>query len=180
MSAATPEGTGPHGEPKGRGSRWAIVGVLLGLVVAAAIVVPRIGAGDEGPAQPAPEAWDPRVQDLVRFVEAERGLTFEHPVPVDFLTPEQFRDELTTEATDISPKDQRELQATEAILRALGLLNGDTDLLDELNTVSTEGVAAFYDPSANGSSFPMAPSRRRCGRRLSTSLRTRSRTSTTT
>jgi hypothetical protein len=157
MSAATPEGAGPHGPPKGRASRWAIVGVVLALVVAAAIVVPRFGGGDEGPAQPAPEAWDPRVQDLVRFVEAERGLTFEHPVPVDFLTPEQFRDELTTEATDISPKDQRELQATEAILRALGLLNGDIDLLDELNTVSTEGVAAFYDPKRKRVFVPDGP-----------------------
>src|SRR5512132_1463244 len=138
----TPEPPGPQGTaPARRRTRWAIVGLLVALAAAAVFVVPRIGNGD---AEPEPATWDPRVEDIVRFVEAERGLTFEHPVPVNFLTPEQFRDELTTEATDISPKDRRELQATEAILRALGLLNGDIDLLDELNTVSTEGVAAFY------------------------------------
>jgi hypothetical protein len=49
-------------------------------------------------------------------------------VPVNFLTPEQFRDELTTEAADITPKDRRELRASEAIMRALGLLDGDIDL----------------------------------------------------
>jgi hypothetical protein len=128
--------------PVRRRSRWAIVGVLVALVVAAAIIVPRIGEGDEGSES---GAWDPRVQDLVRFVEAERGLTFEHPVPVDFLAPEEYRDELTTEATDITPKDRRELRATEAIMRALGLLDRDIDLLDELNTLSAEGTLAFYD-----------------------------------
>jgi hypothetical protein len=128
--------------PVRRRSRWAIVGVLVALVVAAAIIVPRIGEGDEGPES---GAWDPRVQDLVRFVEAERGLTFKHPVPVDFLAPEEYRDELTTEATDITPKDRRELRATEAIMRALGLLDRDIDLLDEFNTLSAEGTLAFYD-----------------------------------
>jgi len=124
------------------------------LVVAAVFVVPRIGDGD---GEPEPAAWDPRVQDLVRFVEAERGLTFEYPVPVDFLTPEQFRDELTTETTDITPKDRRELLASEAIMRALGLLDGDIDLLDEFNTISTEGVAAFYDPARKRVFVPDGP-----------------------
>ncbi len=143
MRPPTPGRSEPQGgPPRRRRSRWAIVGIPIALVVAAAIVVPRIGEGDEGPES---GAWDPRVQDLVRFVEAERGLTFEHPVPVDFLTPEEFRDELTTEVTDITPKDRRELRATEAVMRAFGLLDGDIDLLDELNTFSTEGTAAFYD-----------------------------------
>jgi hypothetical protein len=129
--------------PTRRRSRWVIVGVLVALVVAAAaIIVPRIGEEDEGPES---GGWDPRVQDLVRFVEAERGLTFDHPVPVDFLTPEQYRDELTTEATDITPKDRRELRATEAVMRALGLLERDIDLLDGFNTLSSEGTLAFYD-----------------------------------
>jgi hypothetical protein len=150
-----PERPGPQGgAPTRRRSRWAIVGVLVAVVVVAAIVVPRIGDGDDGP---EPAAWDPRVQDLVRFVEAERGLTFEHPVPVDFLTPEEFRDELTTEASDITPKDRREIRATEAIMRALGLLDADIDLLDEVNTFSTEGVAAFYDPARKRVFVPEGP-----------------------
>jgi hypothetical protein len=151
----TPKQPGPQGgAPTRRRSLWAIVGVVVALVVAAAIVVPRVGDGDDGP---EPVAWDPRVQDLVTFVEAERGLTFEHPVPVDFLTPDEFRAELTTEATDITPEDRRELQATEAIMRALGLLDGDIDLLQELNTFSTEGIAAFYDPSRKRVFVPEGP-----------------------
>jgi hypothetical protein len=144
----------PTPEPTGRRSRWAIVGVLVAVVAAAVIIVPRIGDGNDGQ---EPVAWDPRVQDLVRFVEAERGLTFDHPVPVDFLTPEEFRDELTTEATDITPKDRREIEATEAVMRALGLLEGDIDLLDELNRFSTEGVAAFYDPARERVFVPEGP-----------------------
>jgi hypothetical protein len=95
-------------------------------------------------------------------------------VPVDFLTPEQFRDELTTEAADITSKDRRELRASEAIMRALGLLDEDIDLLDEFNTISTEGVAAFYDPAGSGSSSPTDRSRLRYGPRLPTSSRMRS------
>jgi hypothetical protein len=103
-----------------------------------------------------------RVQDLVRFVEAERRLTFEHPVPVNFLTPEEFREELTREAADISPKDRRELRASEAIMRALGLLHGDIDLLEELNTFSTEGRAR---PAPARSPAWSSPPPRRNGRR---------------
>jgi hypothetical protein len=150
-----PERPEPQGSaPAKRRSRRAIVGLLVALVVAAVFVVPRIEDGDD---EPERAAWDPRVEDIVRFVEAERGLTFEHPVPVDFLTPEQFRDELTTEATDITPKDRRELRASEAIMRALGLLDGDIDLLDEFNTISTEGVAAFYDPARKRVFVPDGP-----------------------
>lgn len=151
----TPERPEPQGgAPRKRRSRWAIVGLLVALVVAAVFVVPRIR---DGGGEPEPAAWDPRVQDIVRFVEEERGLTFEHPVPVNFLTPEQFRDELTTEATDITPKDRRELRASEAIMRALGLLDGDIDLLDEFNRISTEGVAAFYDPARKQVFVPDGP-----------------------
>ena len=149
----------------------------LRLVVGAVFVLPLIGDGD---GEPEPAAWDPRVQDLVRFVEAERGLTFEHPVPVDFLTPEQFREELTTEAADMTPKDRRELRASEAIIRALGLLDGDIDLLDEFNTISPKGSLPSTTPRGSGSSSPTDRSRLRYGPRSPTSSRMRSRTSTTT
>ena len=39
---------------------------------------------DDGPGHP--DEWDPRVADLAAFVEDERGLDFDHPVYVDFLT----------------------------------------------------------------------------------------------
>ena len=57
-----------------------VVGLLLLGVVA--LVTDRLQS--DGPEHP--EAWDPRVEHLVRFVEDERGLDFDHPVYVDFLT----------------------------------------------------------------------------------------------
>lgn len=55
-------------------------GGVAGLVV--------VGGRDEkasGRKNEYPSAWDPRVTDLVAFVERERGLRFEHPVAIDFL-----------------------------------------------------------------------------------------------
>jgi uncharacterized protein DUF6782 len=138
----------PH---KTRRPRWIMaLAALLFLAVAAAFVVPRI-LRDEPAASAtqssAPAAsWDARVQDLVNFVEQERGLTFDHPVPVNFLSPEEFRKEVTTSATDLTPKDKRQLQAIGSAFRAFGLLHGDVNLLHVTNTLGTKGVAAFYDP----------------------------------
>jgi hypothetical protein len=128
--------------------------VLLVTALTAVFLVPRIIGGSDGP---GPAAWDPRVTDLVQFVEEERGLTFEHPVPVDFLTQKEFREELTTKENDLTAKDRHELQATEAILRALGLLHGNIDLLDEFNTLGTEDVGAFYDPTRKRVFVPEGP-----------------------
>src|SRR4051794_6830075 len=49
-----------------------------------------------GPAHP--DAWDPRVLDLVRFDEKHRGLKFDHPVFVDFLTPEEYSQRARSDA----------------------------------------------------------------------------------
>ena len=59
----------------------ACVVVLAGGITAA---VMRTGGGR------LPSEWDARVLDLVHFVERERGALFDHPVPVDFLTPEEY------------------------------------------------------------------------------------------
>src|SRR5262245_46188995 len=134
----------PQGRPPRRRRRIVSSFVALLVIALAVVIVSRIGGRQSN--VPEPQGWDPRVQDLVSFVEQERGLTFEHPVPVDFLTPQEFRDELTTDATDLTPKERRDLRATEGVLRALGLLHGDVDLLELSNTLGTQDVAAFYDP----------------------------------
>src|SRR5207249_1518696 len=33
-----------------------------------------------------PKAWDPKVADLVKFIETERGMTFDHPVYIDYMS----------------------------------------------------------------------------------------------
>jgi hypothetical protein len=46
--------------------------------------------------------WDPRVADLAAFVEEARGLEFVHPIPVEFLSPEEFSAEVRS---DLAPTE---------------------------------------------------------------------------
>jgi len=137
----------PSVEPPTRRKRrwpWIVtaVALILAALIVAAIALP-VGRDDDGGEQAA--AWDPRVVDLVQFVEETRGLTFDHPVPIDFLSEKAFDAELTSSNTDLTQEERRSLKATEAAFRALGLIGEDVDLLDELNALSAGGVAAFYD-----------------------------------
>ena len=91
-----------------------------------------------------PDRWDPRVLDLVAFVERERGLTFKHPVPIDFLDDAAFRAEVTgTEAPDATA--QAEIKRAEAMLRAVGLLSGPTGIAAAGNELAGDGIAGLYD-----------------------------------
>ena len=92
-----------------------------------------------------PGRWDARVLDIVAFVEKERGHKFDHPVPVEFLDEATFRKEVTAEESDLEDDDRAELDRVAAVFRALGLLEGEVDLFDEVNTVSGDAVVAFYD-----------------------------------
>lgn len=127
------------------GRRWptiatgvATVVVLVAGVVAAAVV------DRSGP--PHPDAWDPRVGDLAAFVERERNLTFDHPVFVDFLPEEEFREQVTAEEGDLTVEDRADLGQGARLLRAIGLVQGSFDLLESANQLSGEGTLAYYDP----------------------------------
>lgn len=137
----------------------AAAGVLLGSVVAAFALYDgneTVLAGDpeeeEGAeAAPdgvdAPDEWDERVVDLVDFVERERGLDFEHPVQVDFLTEEEFLDEIRHDGNldDEEREELEELQDVLPMLRALGLMEGDLDLFETIQDFQEHAVGAFYD-----------------------------------
>src|SRR5947209_1199783 len=71
--------------------------------------------------------WDPRVTDIVQFVERRRGLQFKHPVPVDFLDTAAF-DAKVTFSKPPSATQQASLDESVATLRAVGLLQGAPDL----------------------------------------------------
>ena len=43
-----------------------------------------------------PDAWDPRIEPLARFVEKERGAPFEHPVYVDFIDSSTFDESVSS------------------------------------------------------------------------------------
>ncbi len=92
-----------------------------------------------------PDEWDPRVADLVQFVQDERGLLFDHPVAIDFLTADQYSDLV---AADDQPtaSDTKELQQFEGELRAVGLLSGDVDLAASMGELQDAGTLAFLRP----------------------------------
>jgi len=126
--------------------RWvAVVGVAVtGLVLLAAVaaVVKVVGGG--GPDHP--DEWDPRVADLAAYVEDERGLDFDHPVFVDFLSAEEYSTETTEDEAGVADEDRLELDRYAAELRAFGLATGEIDLFEAYNQVSDAGTLAFYDP----------------------------------
>ena len=130
----------------------------LWFVLASAALLCLVGAAvigwkamDRGPAHP--DTWDPVVLELVDFVEAERGIEFDHPVYVDFLAPEEYR-VVAGGVADVDAVDDEQAayaqQAAEddlALYRSIGLLSGAPDLTAAGESLLADGTAAFYDPS---------------------------------
>jgi len=132
----------PAAPPRRR--RWVPVAIVVALVASAAGVA---GWRMRSSAPGHPSAWDPKVADLVQFVEHDRGMTYKHPVYVDFLPDAEFRKTVTGSDSELSAKDRKQLGAATGMLRALGLIDGDVDLFKATNQLTGEGVLAFYDPA---------------------------------
>jgi hypothetical protein len=77
-------------------------------------------------------------------VEKERGLTFLHPVTVKFLEPAAFEKWGRTDAGDLDAHDREQIKQVTAVLRALGLLDGDVDLFKAFNDATGSGTLAYY------------------------------------
>lgn len=92
-----------------------------------------------------PDEWDPKVTEFVDFVEKERGLDFDHPVYVDFLSDAEFEKEVTSDGSELTDEDREEIEQAEAQMRALGLLAPGVDLLDATNDLLAGGVVGLYD-----------------------------------
>jgi hypothetical protein len=93
-----------------------------------------------------PDRWDRRLVDLVAFVEGERGLRFDHPVAVDFLTADQYSERTRVAESDITHEERRVIEEGTAPLRALGLLPADFDAVESENDLSDTATLAYYDP----------------------------------
>jgi hypothetical protein len=117
----------------------AIGAVLVGSVGVVAAVV-------HDPAPTYPDHWDARVADLVTFVEDHRGHDFRHPVEVEFLSPDEYSERTRTDESEVSDDDKAATEASEGLLRALGLVTGDVDLFESANDLNDNGTLAFYDP----------------------------------
>ncbi|MFN0029115.1 MAG: hypothetical protein ACKV2O_18310 [Acidimicrobiales bacterium] len=117
--------------------------VVLGLISVVALLVLK-PSEELGPVRPA--AWDPRVTELVGFVERERGLTFKHPVFVDVIDAADIARSLRS--SDIAPSGEtlNALLAEASMLRAVGLHQGEVDLHASGPAPSAADVTAVYDP----------------------------------
>lgn len=125
-----------------RRPRWpvAVLACLALAIGSTGVTVAVLRAGEDK----YPKAWDVRVEDLASFVERERGLKFEHPVYVDFLSDAEFR-EMATEREEPTTAELAQIEREEAMLRAMGLVTGDVDLLTLGDEVAGEGILGFYE-----------------------------------
>ena len=115
-----------------------LAGVCLVGAAVAAVLWLRSGDSDH------PDAWDPRVEEFVEIVEGERDLDFEHPIHVDFLPVDQFKEQVAADEEELTEEDREELEQTTGIFRALGLLEGDIDLFETANELRQAGVVGYY------------------------------------
>ena len=117
-------------------------GLAAGILVVFVAGLVLVWAGrDRSSGPPHPKQWDAGVLPLVRFVEQARDLRFRHPVTVEYLSDADFRREVADEPGE-SAQQQRDDEAAD---RALGLPVGKNGLAASGNTLSGEGITAYYD-----------------------------------
>lgn len=125
-----------------RCARAGVVGLLAALVTAS--VAPAAVAGKR---RTEPLDWNERIRPFAEFVEEHRGLSFDHPVRVRFLSDRKLEKELRSEGGERS-KDARELEEQLAgELLALGLVSEQIDLGQASQDLAADDVVGFYDPS---------------------------------
>lgn len=99
------------------------------------------------PARPAVDEATMRaeVAELSRFVERERGLTFQRPVQVEALGDTDFRARLAEMSTERRAADE----ARGAMLGALGVIPQDLDYAGQVENLRMNFLDGFYDPEAD-------------------------------
>ncbi len=124
----------------GRRRRWAVTVIAaVAVIVAATVVVLQRGGG--GPSYPA--AWDPRVAAIAGFVQTQRGLTWKHPVKVEFLAASKFNALMAKE----NAPDARSRQDGQTIfdtMRAMGVASGNVDLAQAAQQFAQADVVGQY------------------------------------
>ena len=169
-SAPVPQDGGPP--PSRPRWLWTVLAVLavLTLLAATVVVVTRDGDGaDDGtasvdtttplPEQPGstspPEQAPPDplteedlqalVDDLQAYVAEARGLDYKRPVVVELAADAEFEARLLEQFEE----DVEEIEEAEVFYRALGLIDAERSLVDELRAIYSAGVLGFYDPETN-------------------------------
>lgn len=148
----------PPASPPSTWSRWwprLIIAAAVICSVGAVVIGARSVIADLQPDHP--RNWDPRVVDLVAFVERSRGLTFEHPVQVDFVTEADLDQEVTVADDTITPEQQAGYDQAAAFVRMLGLADGEIDYFQSTNELNQGAIAAFYSPAQKRIVIPDGP-----------------------
>ena len=115
--------------------------LLVAVALATAVLAPDVALAAPSP----PDEWDPRIQRFVDFVERDRDLEFEHPVPVEFLGEAAFKRRLRHAEESLTDEDRESIQESAGALRALGLLTADVDVLDAQSDLDAETILGYYD-----------------------------------
>lgn len=118
--------------------RWAAAILALGVPVAGGVTLHATRGTPAFPAQ-----WDPEIEELVRWVERDRGLEFKHPVYVDY----QSESEFVAGFRQGNPEPDEDTTFDE-IARAVGLAEGNIDLAREAEALYDVGVLAYYSPES--------------------------------
>ena len=108
-------------------------------------------AGDTATSAPAPATeFDRVVDELIAFVEQERGYSFTSRPEIDLLTNDQFGQAwLDVVADDVSENQAEYVNYTD-IYRAMGVIDGDRSLEEIWQRFGDAGVIGFYNPSTGG------------------------------
>jgi hypothetical protein len=120
----------------------AVLAVTLAVGGAVGLLVLR-GDGD-GDGVTYPDHWAAKVQPYVDLVEEERDLAFVHPIDVEFLAGDEFRDDVTADEADLSDEDREEIKQVLGMFRAVGLIEGDVDLFKASNDLAGAGIIGYY------------------------------------
>ena len=81
---------------------------------------------------------------MVEFVEGERDLTFEHPVSVEFLDEDAWGEQADIDEEEILDEDAQLLEHGAGLFRAVGLAEGELDLLSDSEELGASGTVGHY------------------------------------
>ncbi len=103
------------------------------------------GAGDDD--DPVVEDADALVDQLVAFVETERGHRFAEPPSIEWLPDAAFAAAVADLIAADAARFATELEHQTRLQRALGILAPDQDLVSIQESFGDAGITALYDPN---------------------------------
>jgi hypothetical protein len=134
----------PSQPPRAKRSSGVWVAALVGFIAVAALAVGAAVLFSRD-SNPYPKEWDPKVAPIAARVAQLRGLAFDHPVKVEYLSPADFEKEVTASPDELK-SEKKEIEQATAVFRAAGLIGGDVDLGKAVNDTQAADVIALYEP----------------------------------